>query len=120
MSSINQMSQMFNAKFLWTDNITQALYSSLLGASGCSGMAIGAVTAGYLLSLGRKNSFLISSLFCIVGCSITLVENITAILIGRVIWGYGVGVLSVNISRFIEETVPAFLLSLFGPIFPWA
>lgn len=41
-------------------------------------------------------------------------------MVGRIIWGYGVGVLSVNIGRYIEETVPEFLLGYFGPIFPWA
>lgn len=91
-----------------------------MGASAVGGMSIGAITAGALLSLGRKNSFVLASLISSIGAGISLVENITAILIGRVVWGYGVGALSVNISRYVEETVPPFLLVYFGPIFPWA
>lgn len=83
-------------------------------------MAIGAITAGKIVSKGRKNSFIFSSLIGIIGCGITLIQNINAILIGRIIYGYAVGVLSVNISRYMEETIPSFLLGYFAPIFPWS
>jgi hypothetical protein len=62
----------------------------------------------------------VSSGIGIFGCGLTLIEKIYAILIGRVIWGYSLGVLSVTISRYIEETTPAFMLGTFGPIYPWA
>ena len=93
------------------------LYQSLLGSSGILGTTIGAISGGKILKIGRKNTFILASVLGFVGTSMSLVESLTWILTGRLIYGVGCGVLSIVGPRFIEETVPDRLVSLYSPLF---
>lgn len=83
------------------------------------GLAIGAIMGGKFIGIGRLKCFIISSLIGSAGVGVTLIENIGTILAGRVVYGFSIGILSVNIPRYVEETVPSHLLSVFAPIFAW-
>ena len=47
----------------------------------------------------------------------TNIEFLPAMLIGRVVWGIGTGYTSFNIERFMDETIPAFLLEKIKPTY---
>ncbi len=112
----NNLASTFEEKFQqFKDNPT--LYQSLLGSSGILGSTIGALSGGSILKIGRKNTFIIASVIGFIGTSASLIENLTWILSGRLIYGVGCGILSIAGPRFIEETVPDRLVSLFSPLF---
>eukprot|EP00347_Sterkiella_histriomuscorum_P017146 403350492 len=114
-SCTNQLTITFNAKFDFV-NENQALYQGLIGSSGIFGMTMGALIGGRLMQNGRKNLFVATSIIGIVGCIISMFENIPCILIGRAIFGFACGVQSVCIPRYIEETVPSHANQMFSPL----
>lgn len=89
----------------------------MLGASGVLGMTLGSIIGGRVVKLGRRAAFLIACMVGIVGVSITMIERIPFILLGRLIYGFSCGLISICVPRFIEETVPNQLNPIFSPIF---
>lgn len=69
------------------------------------------------MKMGRKRTFIWATVIGFIGVVITMFESLSAIIIGRVIYGFGCGILSIVGPRFIEETVPDNLLSLYSPMF---
>jgi MFS family permease len=69
------------------------------------------------MKIGRKNTFLIASVIALIGCTLSLFESMTFILTGRIIYGVGCGIFSIVGPRYIEETVPDRLISLFSPLY---
>lgn len=115
-AATNNLASTFEAKFdQFKANPT--LYQSLLGSSGILGTTIGAISGGTILKIGRKNTFILASVIGFIGTSASLVENLTWILSGRMVYGIGCGILSIVGPRFIEETVPDRLVSLYSPLF---
>jgi SP family sugar:H+ symporter-like MFS transporter len=54
-----------------------------------------------------------TNLVLIAGCGITLIQNIPAICIGRVLFGWAAGSFSVFVPKYISETAP---IHLKGPL----
>ena len=115
-SCTNNLASTFEAKFKEFED-SPTLYQSLLGSSGILGTTIGAISGGSILKIGRKNTFILASVLGLIGSSCSLVESMTWILSGRLIYGVGCGIFSIVGPRFIEETVPDRLLSLYSPLF---
>jgi MFS family permease len=115
-SCTNNLASTFEAKFKEFED-SPTLYQSLLGSSGILGTTIGAISGGTILKIGRKNTFILASVLGLIGSSLSLVESMTWILSGRLIYGVGCGIFSIVGPRFIEETVPDRLLSLYSPLF---
>ena len=59
----------------------------------------------------------LSALIGIVGTAITIYENFWAILIGRLIYGFSVGIIAIAMPRLMEETVPGNLVGFFGGLY---
>lgn len=93
------------------------MMQALFGSSGIFGLAMGSISAGSMIKNGRKNTLLISSLIGLVGVGIEQIPNISTIVVGRTIYGFAIGIYSVAVSRFIEETVPHQMLTLYSPIY---
>ena len=68
---------------------------------------MGSISGGKIISYGRKFAIILSSIIGILGVTFTIFENITLILIGRLVYGYATGIQSVLVPRYIEETVPS-------------
>lgn len=112
----NTVSSVFIAKFeSFRRNPT--LWLSILGSSGILGNTIGALSGSQVIKIGRRNAFMLASLVALGGSFFSLVETPFCIILGRLIYGLGCGVLSVTGPRFIEETVPDRLLTLYQPLF---
>lgn len=109
---MNQLSSTFSAKFpQYAAHPT--LFSSLIGSSGIFGTTLGALSGGRIIKMGRKKTFIMANLIGFLGLSIQMIEKIPAILIGRLIYGVGCGLMSIVGPRFVEETVPDHLLPVY-------
>ena len=69
--------------------------------------------AGKIVQYGRRLSMFIFCTIGIIGCSLTIISarNEALLILGRIILGYGYGLGSIVINRYIEEYVP---LSIYG------
>ena len=53
----------------------------------------------------------------IVGVSITVWENFAAIIAGRLLYGFSVGIIAIAMPRIMEETVPINLVGFFAGLY---
>ena len=60
---------------------------------------------------------ILSAFIGIVGTGITIYENFWAILIGRLIYGFSVGIIAIAMPRLMEETVPSSLVGFYGGLY---
>ncbi|XP_072960087.1 uncharacterized protein [Typha angustifolia] len=81
---------------------------SIFGSILTIGAMIGAVTSGRVADyIGRKKAMGVSALICIAGWfAIYFAKDATMLYIGRVLSGYGIGVLSYVVPIFIAEISP--------------
>lgn len=94
-----------------TSNVTTVSVTGLAGAM------IGSLMINSLdniAKLGRRKSVIVFNIFPVLGASIQLIDNFEAICVGRFIFGYGTGGLSVILTRMIEENCPTELLGEIG------
>jgi AAHS family 3-hydroxyphenylpropionic acid transporter len=100
-----------------TSEATKSFYNALIGSSGILGTTAGAISASQFMKIGRRNAFLIATVIAFAGTFLQMFNSFPFFLIGRTIYGLGVGVLSIVGPRFIEETVPDRLISTYNPLF---
>ena len=79
-------------------------------------MISAAFTGGWIKS-GRRRVLIILSFVGIIGAAITLIQNFYAILIGRLFYGFSVGMISITMPRYMEENVPNNLVGFFGGLY---
>lgn len=82
------------------------------------GLAVGAMAGGVLIGYGRRLCYLCSCILAIVGICLTLVQNFGVMVFGRVVFGFAVGIMTCNIPKFVEETIPSHVYGTFGSIYP--
>ena len=101
-----------NAKNGWDEKESDK-YDQYIGASIYAGTVVGAAFAGKIIQFGRRLSLFIVCIVGIIGCSLTVIsaESVPFLCLGRFIMGYGYGLGSIAVNRFIEEYVP---LSIYG------
>lgn len=80
------------------------------------GAAVGAFTGGALCSLGRRNALFIVNFVIMAGAGITMIFSFYALIIGRILLGFGVGSFTVIAPLFISETSPAQVAGSMGAI----
>ena len=108
---------MFNAKFNWISDDDISSHEAYLGGSVVLGMTLGAVNGGLLMRIGRRRAVLVCCIIGIAGVSTTMVWNYYAILAGRFMYGFSVGLISSICPKFIEEVVPQKLFDVLAPVF---
>ena len=91
------------------------MYQTLNGVYNI-GACIGALSAGYLLNIGRRKALLLTGCVFIIGAVLTQFMNFAMLCISRIIAGLGCGVSLVATSRIIEEYVP---LAVYGTASPF-
>ena len=79
---------------------------------------ISAAISGRLVKYGRRQALIISAILGIIGTGITIFDsNYTAIIVGRLIYGFSVGIIAVSMPRLMEETVPGNLVGAYGGLY---
>mmetsp|Transcript_17593 Transcript_17593/g.15506 ORF Transcript_17593/g.15506 Transcript_17593/m.15506 type:complete len:486 (+) Transcript_17593:14-1471(+) len=91
-------------------------FNSVVTTSVPLGAAIGSFTGGLLTSIGRRNGAFVASVIIAVGAGVTMVFNFYALIIGRLILGYGCGAFSVISPLFISETSPVEVAGAMGAL----
>jgi MFS family permease len=72
---------------------------------------------GILISKGRLRVLDGAAILGIIGVALTLIENLTFILIGRFFYGFSTGLIAVSWPRYMEEVLPPSQLSFFGGLY---
>ena len=83
-----------NAQLGWTGTEKAQLYPAIITGVATVGLAFGAFFAANLMArFGKKRSLLIGNVIGLVGVIITLFQFFWTFVIGRMIFGFGVGIL---------------------------
>ena len=112
----NQITPALNAKFGWEDE-KATIMESIIGSCSTVTLMISAALSGTLVKYGRRQALILSAFIGIVGTAITVYENFWAILIGRLIYGFSVGIIAIAMPRLMEETVPGPLVGFYGGLY---
>mmetsp|Transcript_17562 Transcript_17562/g.12526 ORF Transcript_17562/g.12526 Transcript_17562/m.12526 type:complete len:277 (-) Transcript_17562:580-1410(-) len=113
MVGVNTLIPVFQDHYVWT-NEESDLYNTLISTIGLIGSAIGSLLGGKILQYSRRRGVVIFDIVAIVGLSLMMIQNVTALLIGRFIYGFGCGVLSTATTVIIGDMVPAGYSGTFG------
>ena len=87
--------------------------SALINVVIPAGAMIGAMVGGLLASIGRRKSIIILDIIILLGVWLSLIKHLAPIMLGRLIFGFGVGSLSVIGPKFINELCP---IKYVGPV----
>ena len=109
----NQTANIIAAKFEWSTEETQ-FYNSVINVCSVVGMGTGSIAGGLIIPIGRRKTLIIFNLFSMVALGITLIENVWAISVGKLLFGFSAGVISIAAPKMLDETVPAHLVGAFG------
>lgn len=91
------------------------VYSAVVQTSVLVGAAIGAMTGGRMIFIGRRMVYLITMGVFTVGVITSVVaDSFAALTWARFIVGYGVGVVSVVVPTYITEMTPANVRGKYG------
>jgi MFS family permease len=101
----------------WLTDNNRKLIEGLISAVIPLGALFGALASGWVsMKFGRKNSFFIIDFICIVGCSITMINGLPYLLIGRIICGMVVGLNSAVVPLYVRELAPIGVSGIFGSL----
>ena len=92
-------------QFDWGDN--KSLYVALVSAVGPFGSMLGSLFAGKIAEIGRWRTLMLFNGVLAIGCAITLIKDMLALIIGRLLYGVSAGVFSVLVPLFVNETAPS-------------
>jgi MFS family permease len=70
------------------------------------GLLFGSIAASNILRIGLKNSAILANLIGIIGCFPQLSDNVYALIIGKLVLGFGGGLMIIACSVYIAETLP--------------
>lgn len=116
MLCINRMTEFLTIKYDWPEEM-QPLYIAVITGAAIVGLAFGSLASGVLMKRGRKRCMLIACAIGVTGCCIEMIDNFWVISFGRLIYGLACGISAPCIGRYIEEMLPAHLLSQLFPIY---
>ncbi len=96
------------------DIVDKDFWSQLLTGICTLGAAVGALSSGSLTNYGKKKCIHFANIVLIIGCLLTLFQNIYIVVIGRLIFGLAAGSFTVFVPSFINELTPIELKGPYG------
>ena len=112
----NQITPALNARFGW-EGSTATINESIIGSCSTLTLMLSAALSGQFIKKGRRICLIASAIIGIIGTAITIYQNFWAIIIGRLIYGFSVGIIAIAMPRLMEETVPGTLCGLYGGLY---
>ena len=79
---------------------------SLLNALAITGIAVGSFLGGTAIKYGRRRVIIVNDVIAIIGASVSLMKNYTAIVTGRFLVGFAAGMIISAAPKLLDETVP--------------
>ena len=76
------------------------------------GATLSALFASSFMKYGKRTMFLVMNLFVIVGSCLSLIDNMTVICVGKILYGIAAGGMTVYSPNYISEIAP---IELKGP-----
>ena len=89
----------------------------MIGSFAVGAMMIGSSVGGKWISNGRVAVLEIAAYIGIFGVALSLVQDIYAILAGRLLYGFSSGLIAVAWPRYMEEVLPPNLISFYGGLY---
>ena len=80
-------------------------------------MIAAGLTGQFFLPHGRRKVLIISAYIGIIGAAITIYQRVWSIILGRLFYGFSVGMISVAMPRLMEETVPSKFVGFYGGLY---
>jgi len=115
----NQTKECLDAQYGWNKS-DSTLYSSLISGFAVGAMACSCPIGGRLMKSGRLMTLDISAVAGMIGIGLTLFLNIYAMLAGRILYGFSLGLLVISWPRYMDEVLPPTILSFFGGIYAFS
>ena len=72
---------------------------------------------GTMIKSGRRRVLILSAFIGIVGSIISMYENFYTIIVGKMIYGFSVGLIAIGMPRVMEETVPGAMVGFYGGLY---
>ena len=113
MVGVNTLDPVFKDHFVW-DEDQSVLFNTLISTIGLIGSSIGSFAGGKILQYGRRKGILIFDFVALVGLTLMMFQELSVLLVGRFIFGFGAGVLSTATTVVIGDMVPAGYSGQFG------
>ena len=66
--------------------------------------------------IGKRKSLIFANMVGAVGVAISLVQNLYTFCVGRLIYGFSIGVIQAVAPSFLLQTVPSETINIFGPM----
>ena len=89
----------------------------MIGSFAVGAMMVGSTIGGPLIAIGRLKTLDIAAVIGILGVGLTLIQNIEAILAGRLLYGFSTGLIAVAWPRYMDEVLPSHLMGLYGGMY---
>ena len=99
-------------KFDWGEEIK--FFNTIITSAGIVGLCLGSLLGGKFITGGRRKSALIMCLIAFLGGLLTQVLYVPTILVGRLMYGFAGGTLSIVMAKSIDETMPSSVKGQFG------
>ena len=101
------MQKDFEYLFDWKTQNQVNLWNGLITSVSALGSAFGSIFSGSPSEkYGKLICMHLTNILVVVGCTITLIKNEFAILLGRFLFGVAAGLFSVLVPSFINELSP--------------
>ena len=97
----------------WSDS-ENLRYSTLISSAAILGMGIGSVMAGGFIKKGRRRGGLIMCAIATLGGLFQQILTVPTMIIGRLLYGFAAGALSVVLGKSLVETIPVDHVGTFG------
>ena len=78
---------------------------------------LAAALTGTMIKSGRRRVLILSAWIGIVGSLISMYENFYTIIVGKMIYGFSVGLIAIGMPRVMEETVPGSMVGFYGGLY---
>ena len=78
---------------------------------------VAAALTGTIMKSGRRRVLILSAFIGIVGSAISMYETFLTIVVGKMIYGFSVGIIAIGMPRVMEETVPGSMVGFYGGLY---
>lgn len=88
----------------------------MITSSAILGLALGSLFSGPIVNKGRRTTMILGNILIFFAVILQMKINVYLISTGKLLQGFGSGMILNAMSIMISETIPSKFLGLFGPL----